>query len=131
MPLTLSTRIEGWRLEAIIRLDERVSAEDFRDRMMARSRGRAPQVRLKECGCCCKLLILFQGASALGNHRSRFREENGLASWDSRDGTSGYTQAIRSRLTAEQRANNTTQVLISITYIYGILIWIFNRASTA
>ncbi|KAL8796498.1 MAG: hypothetical protein Q9195_001172 [Heterodermia aff. obscurata] len=96
MPLTLSQKIEGWRMEAITRLDERISAEDFRDRMPRRkTRGREEKAP--------------QGASALGNHRSRFREENGLASWDARDGTSGYTEAIRSRLTAEQRANNTTQ----------------------
>lgn len=50
MPLTLSSRIEGWRLEAITRLDERISAEDFRDRMPRRGRTgeKAPQVRQKE-----------------------------------------------------------------------------------
>lgn len=49
-------------------------------------------------------------ASALGNHRSRFRESNGLASWDARDGSKGYTEAIRGKLSQEQRDKNTTEV---------------------
>ena len=48
----------------------------------------------------------------MGNHRSRFREDNGLASWDSREGTEGYNKAIESHLTADQIAKNTTQVFI-------------------
>ena len=37
MPLTLSSKVEGWRLEAITRLDDRITAEDFRDRMPGRT----------------------------------------------------------------------------------------------
>lgn len=48
----------------------------------------------------------------MGNHRSRFREANGLASWDTRDGSKGYTEAIRGKLTRKQRDNNTTEVRI-------------------
>lgn len=49
MPLTLSSKLEGWRMEGITRLDDRVSAEEFRDRMPTRKGknglSKPPQVR--------------------------------------------------------------------------------------
>ena len=76
--------------------------------------------------------VSIEVASALGNHRSRFREANGLASWDARDGSKGYTEAIRSRLSQEQRDNNTTEVSSTPTDLDELsLIIVAHRVSIA
>lgn len=92
MPLTCASVIEGGRMEQIQRDDARITNEDFQDRQPARS-GNRP----------------LPGLSAMGNRKRRFRENNGLASWEKREGTKRITDIIRSHLSDEQQANNTTR----------------------
>ena len=90
--------IEGGRMEEIQREDERIAIHDFQDRQPSRS-GDKPLQRL----------------SALGNRKVRFREANGLASWDHREGTERITELIRSHLSEEQRQENTTRGFDGLT----------------
>lgn len=92
MPLTCASVIEGGRMEQIQRDDARITNEDFQDRQPARSGDRP-----------------LPGLSALGNRKRRFRENNGLASWEKREGTLRITNLIRDHLGEEQLANNTTR----------------------
>lgn len=78
-------------MEQIQREDERITNADFRDRMPKHSE-HSP----------------LPGLSALGNRKRRFREANGLASWDRRDSTNAFTEAIRSHLSPSQLRRNTT-----------------------
>ena len=98
MPLTCSSMIEGGRMEEIQREDERIAIHDFQDRQPSRS-GDKPLQRL----------------SALGNRKVRFREANGLASWDHREGTKRITKMIRSHLSKEQRKQNSTRGFDGLT----------------
>jgi len=84
--------MEGGRMEHIQRDDARITNEDFQDRQPARS-GNRP----------------LPGLSAMGNRKRRFRENNGLASWEVREGTKRITDLIRGHLSEEQLANNTTR----------------------
>jgi hypothetical protein len=79
-------------MEHIQRDDARITNEDFQDRQPARSGNRPPP-----------------GLSAMGNRKRRFRENNGLASWEVREGTKRITDLIRGHLSEEQLANNTTR----------------------
>lgn len=79
-------------MEHIQRDDARITNEDFQDRQPARS-GNRP----------------LPGLSAMGNRKRRFRENNGLASWEVREGTKRITDLIRCHLSEEQMANNTTR----------------------
>ena len=85
-------------MEEIQREDERIANHDFRDRQPSMS-GDQP----------------LQHLSALGNRKRRFREDNGLASWDRREGTDRITDLIRSHLNADQRRNNTTRGFDGLT----------------
>ncbi len=85
-------------MEQIQREDERINNQDFRDRQPARS-GNRP----------------LPGLSALGNRKRRFRESNGLASWDVREGTGKITKLIRGHLSEQQVANNTTRGFNGLT----------------
>jgi hypothetical protein len=92
IPLTCASVMEGGRMEHIQRDDARITNEDFQDRQPARSGNRPPP-----------------GLSAMGNRKRRFRENNGLASWEVREGTKRITDLIRGHLSEEQLANNTTR----------------------
>lgn len=92
IPLTCASVIEGGRMEQIQREDGRITNEDFQDRQPARS-GNRP----------------LPGLSAMGNRKRRFRENNGLASWEIREGTKRITDLIRGHLSDEQLADNTTR----------------------
>ena len=50
---------EGWRMEAIMRLDERISAEDFRDRMPTRKNGQPPRKYLLESFISLRTAVTF------------------------------------------------------------------------
>lgn len=85
-------------MELMQREDERISNQDFRDRQPARSGDRP-----------------LPGLSAMGNRKRRFRESNGLASWDVREGTGRITGLIRSHLSEQQLVNNTTRGFDGLT----------------
>lgn len=85
LPLTLSSLIEGGRMENIQRLDSRITVQDFQDRMPATKR------------------------SALTNRMGRFRMNNGLASWNCRDRSDSYKKVMLTHLDASQLRQNTTR----------------------
>ena len=99
IPLVLSSQIEGWLMEAIQRIDSRIERGDFRARMPATYKTRGG----KE--------VVLSGLSALGNRQSRFRARYGLTTWKERDGSKVINKYIKSKLTAENLANNTTKDL--------------------
>ena len=97
LPLTLSSEIEGWLLEAYYRLDSRIGRMDIRARMPR-------QIRLSSG----KAKDLF-GLSALGNKRWRFRTVNGLASWEDRAGTAANKDNLKQRMPQRAVEANTTR----------------------
>ena len=87
LPLTISSQISGGWMENIQRVDSRISVNDFQDRM--------PRTTVT-------------ARSALTNRMGRFRTNNGLASWNCRDGTQRIKDIMLRHLTAEQVRENTT-----------------------
>ena len=98
MPLTISSSIEGGRIENIQRIDGRIAIEDFQDRMPSMVSGKA-----------------VQGRSAFTNRTMRYRLENGLASWQPRDGSLVIKNIMRRHLTRSQLAHNTTRGYAGLT----------------
>lgn len=92
MPLTVSSSIEGGRIENIQRVDSRIAIEDFQDRMPSMVSGKP-----------------VQGRSAFTNRTMRYRLENGLASWQPRDGSLVIKNIMLRHLTRQQLIHNTTK----------------------
>ena len=96
LPLTLSSTLEPWLLEAITRVDRRIFKVDFRARMPATFTNQYGKVQ----NIC--------GLAALGNKALRFREMYGLIAWTTRTGSDVWKQKVLKVMTEEQIANNTT-----------------------
>ncbi|KAL9125141.1 MAG: hypothetical protein Q9217_005608 [Psora testacea] len=104
LPLTLSTEVEGWLLEAYCRLDSRIERKDIRARM--------PRQRVYSDG---RIVNLF-GLSAIGNKRSRFRDCQNLASWEERSGTAAKKENLKKKMPPEAVAANTTKDCQALTH---------------
>ena len=89
IPTTLSTKVEGWYLEAIMREDDRITLKDVFAYL--------PNVPDKP-----------KDEHALQMRTKRFREEYRLRSWCDRAGTTWWEAQIEADLTEEQRVRNTT-----------------------
>ena len=98
MPLTISSSIEGGRIENIQRTDGRIAIEDFQDRMIGMVSGKP-----------------VQGRSAFTNRTMRYRLENGLASWSPRDGSLVIKKIMLRHLTPYQLDNNSTKGYAGLT----------------
>ena len=98
MPLTISSSIEGGRIENIQRTDGRIAIEDFQDRMIDMVSGKP-----------------VQGRSAFTNRTMRYRLENGLASWSPRDGSLVIKKIMLRHLTPYQLDNNSTKGYAGLT----------------
>ena len=99
MPATLSSAVEPWLLEAISRIDGRISKVDFQARM--------PWTSTSKNGICKQLIT----PAALGNKTMRFRELHGLIAWTPKAGSDPWKKFILSRMSPEQVANNSTEGL--------------------
>lgn len=99
MPATLSSAVEPWLLEAISRIDGRISKVDFQARM--------PWTSTSQNGKCKQLIT----PAALGNTTMRCRELHGLITWTPKAGSDPWKKFILSRMSPDQIANNSTEGL--------------------
>ena len=97
LPVTLSSLYEGEFIEAVRRICRGIQPQDLWARM--------PQPRSGK-----KL-----GLTALTNRQKKVREDNGLISWTGRGGSDKLRQAVLSRLSRQDRANNTTRNFRGLT----------------
>lgn len=104
IPATLSSEFSGRDMEAIKRLDLRISSKDFRARMpstiLTKDRNKPQQKK--------PLYTL----SALSMRTSRFRDENGLISWTKREGSGNVRQYRLDRMSDANIAANSTQGMV-------------------
>lgn len=96
IPETLSSKVEGWLLEAIMREDDRITLKDIFAYIPE-----GPEKPKDE--------------HALQMRTKRFREEYRLRSWCSRAGSSWWEEQIEQEMTPEQKAQNTTRGLRRFT----------------
>ena len=96
LPATLSSELSGRDMEAMKRLDLRISRKDLRARM--------PTTILKRGDGNALVERPLYTLSAIGMRASRFRKENGLISWTEREGT----DSIRSYATKLMPQSNLT-----------------------
>lgn len=96
LPATLSTRFSGQYMEAITRLDPRISHNDFLVRMPARRVGRDSYTVRPP-----------YSLSTIAMRMSRFRQEHGLLSWTKREGSKNIRDNVLSRLPWENIENNS------------------------
>lgn len=99
IPATLSSELSGRDMEAMKRLDLRISRKDFRARMPStimvggKNKVRKPLYTL----------------SALAMRTTRFRKENGLISWTDREGSDSIREHVRARMSQTNIDANSTQ----------------------
>ncbi|MCJ1263534.1 hypothetical protein MMC22_003404 [Lobaria immixta] len=99
LPATLSTEFSGLHMEAIARLDPRISHNDFRVRMP----------RTRQIGRDGRTLRPSPSLSAIGMRMTRFRQQNGLLSWTRREGSKNISGFMMSRLPQENIVANSTR----------------------
>lgn len=98
--LTLSSKVEGFRLEALQRLNPHISARDILARML-------PEItvlRRKQ-----NVVRSQMRANALSMRKREFRAKNGMLSWTAREGTKEIKQYLDSLLGPELVAENSTR----------------------
>lgn len=103
IPATLSSELSGRDMEAMRRLDLRITRGDFRARMprtvLSRGNGRT-QVEKP-----------LHTLSAIGMRTTRFRKENGMVSWTEREGSGTIRQHTLDRMPHANVDANSTQGL--------------------
>ena len=90
MPLTISTQIEGWFVEALIRLNPQIRYNDFIARMPGNLPWRAT-------------------ANVLNMRASRWRMKNWCISWIKKGGTKAIRAYMWDKMTPEQQEENSTK----------------------
>lgn len=101
IPATLSSELSGRDMEAMKRLDLRITRKDFRARMprtvLSRGKGKS-EIR--------KPLYTL---SAIGMRTTRFRTENGLSSWTNREGSNNIRRYMSKRMPQANIDANSTE----------------------
>jgi len=95
MPLTVSTQVEGWYVEALIRLNPFIRYTDFISRMPSTSPHPAT-------------------ANVLNMRASRWRIRNWCTSWTQKDGTKAIRAYMWDKMTAEQQSQNSTKGMSTV-----------------
>ncbi|MCJ1422813.1 hypothetical protein MMC29_000693 [Sticta canariensis] len=101
LPATLSSELSGRDMEAMKRLDLRISRKDFRARM--------PRTILKKGDANGLVERPLYTLSAIGMRTARFRKENGLISWTEREGTDSIRSHTMKRMPQAHITANSTQ----------------------
>ncbi|KAI9739062.1 MAG: hypothetical protein M1834_007274 [Cirrosporium novae-zelandiae] len=101
MPSTFSTKVEGARMEAIIREDLRISNIDIRARMAIE-----PSVDGKD---------KRPGLSVIAMRRTRFRREGRLIAWEPRQDSARFVDKLEAELTGDMKRINTTRGMRNLT----------------
>ena len=100
LPLTISSRIPGGHIEALMRFDDRVTYADIRSRMptkiLVHRNGKASERQLQKVG-------------ALGAAAARWREMAGCLNWHDRLGSKTLNDYILANVPKELKARNTTR----------------------
>ena len=96
LPATISSMIEGGRMEAMTRLNPRLTQKDFRARM--------PPMTVLKSGRSKALC----GLSALGQKTGRFRKAMGIVAWKVRDGSEAIRSYVVNKLSTQDRQAGTT-----------------------
>lgn len=99
LPATLSTEFSGQHMEAITRIDPRISHNDFRVRM--------PNIR--RIGQDGQTIRLSYSLGAIGMRMSRFRRENRLLAWKLQEGSQNTSDFPVSKLPKENITANSTE----------------------
>jgi len=90
IPKLCSSQMEGFRMEAISRMDSRIAISDFRARMMRDG---------------------LPGANAISMRKTRFRNRGRCLAWDRRAGTDFYEVKLRKEMTQDMIDRNSTEGL--------------------
>lgn len=97
LPLTLSSKIEGWRVEAFRRADPRISHEDLAARMC---------VKIEYAADGQQVQIPFARKGAISAKSRRYRESSGTVTWEGREGSEKLREYFWSLLPQHCKDNN-------------------------
>ncbi|KAL8874424.1 MAG: hypothetical protein Q9198_006889 [Flavoplaca austrocitrina] len=100
LPVVCSSQIPGGHIEALMRLDDRMSYSDMRGRM-------PPRITIKRKGVAKEKPQ--KGTNALSAAARSFREATGMLSWNARAGSEAFNNYILANLPGNLKARNTTR----------------------
>lgn len=121
LPATLSTEFSGEYMEAITRLDPRISHKDFRARM--------PETR--RIGRDGQTVRPSYSLSTIGMRMTRFRQEQGLISWTKREGSESIRDFLISNLPQENIEANSTRGVLPPSLVAQADSWSRNKGKYA
>lgn len=104
IPKTLASNADAYLLEAIGRMDTRITQIDFRARM--------PLTRLTGNGA-----KALGGLSTIGQRMRRFRVKNAIPPWKGRENSENFKDYVRKLLSPEGVLNNSTEELDGLTRV--------------
>lgn len=90
IPKLCSSQMEGFRMEAISRMDPRICISDFRARMMRES---------------------VPGSNSISMRKTRFRLRGRCLAWETRAGSDYWEKKLSDEMTGEMVTNNSTEQL--------------------
>lgn len=108
LPATLSSELSGRDMEAMKRLDLRLSRKDFRARM--------PRTIIKKDKGRNRVEKPIYTLSAIGMRTTRFRKEKGLVSWTKREGSDSIRSYMLERMPQANILANSTQGMPAPTF---------------
>ncbi|MDI1486689.1 MAG: hypothetical protein OHK93_005949 [Ramalina farinacea] len=113
LPDTLSSAVEGWYLEAVMRLDSRILRETIRARL--------PDVRRPPKSKKADSERMY-ALTAISNKRLRFRHDEGLVAWDSRAVSTEMNDYFRSfipQASLDRNSNEGGRTLVKAEREHG------------
>ena len=94
IPKLCSSQMEGFRMEAISRIDSRICISDFRARMMANG---------------------LPGANSISMRKTRFRLRGRCSAWEKRAGSNFWEEKLKADMTEAMINSNSTEELVDLT----------------
>ena len=107
IPLTVSSKVEGWLMEAIRRQNHQITPNDFRARMPRDPSGKGLRDSTGKWRGQGKDALCSSGG--LDMRQTRWRMSHRCIAWTKRAGSDSFKHHLYSKMTDEQRQANTTK----------------------
>lgn len=113
IPLTVSSKVEGWLMEAIRRQNHQITPNDFRARMPRDPSGKNLRDSTGKWIGQEKDALCTSGG--LDMRMTRWRMSHRCIAWTKKAGSDSFRNYLHSKMTAEQRQANSTEGMQDVT----------------
>jgi len=113
IPLTVSSKVEGWLMEVIRRQNHQITPNDFRARMPRDPSGKNQRDSAGKWTGQEKDSLCTSGG--LDMRMTRWRMSHRCIAWTKKAGSDSFRNHLRNKMTAEQRKANSTEGMNDVT----------------